>query len=75
MESTQFAIMCLHVHGLDYDDCCSSVALVTGFQVAITILGSGRLENYVGCLEASLKDMFMAPVKLENSSLPVNFDK
>ena len=46
--------------------------LVTGFQVAISILGRGRLEDYVECLENTLQAKSMVKIDLENSSLPVS---
>ena len=42
--------------------------------MAIGILGSGRLDGYVDCLEESLENMFDTPansINLINSSLPV----
>lgn len=48
------------------------VILVTGLQVAIGILGRGRLDKYVGCLEESLLVSFEVPVNL-TSDLPVSY--
>jgi hypothetical protein len=51
----------------------SLVVLVTGLQVAISILGKGRLDRYVECLEENLQDSFGIPdVALTNTSLPVS---
>ena len=46
--------------------------LVTGIQIAIAILGSGRLDSYVGCLEQSLEQLFNKSFDIPaNSTLPV----
>ncbi len=48
------------------------VFLVTGIQVAIIFLGSGRLDDYVECLEDSLEEAINASVDLSNTtSIPV----
>ena len=56
------------------------VAVVTGIQIAIAVLGgfrSVRLERYVGCLEASLeeslKDAGVENVSVSSIDLPSNF--
>lgn len=49
----------------------SLVVLVTGIQVAIIFLGSGRLDDYVGCLEESLQQTSVGTVDLTDTSIPV----
>ena len=49
----------------------SLVVLVTGIQVAIIFLGSGRLDDYVGCLEESLQQTSIGTVNLTDTSIPV----
>ena len=46
--------------------------MVTGLQIAIAILGQGRLDEYEDCLEQSLSEQLMINVTIpSNSSIPV----
>ncbi len=51
---------------------CTIGILVTGLQVTIVILGRGKLDRYVECLEESLLEQFNATVLIPvNSTIPV----
>ena len=59
--------LCTHISSY------SLVIIVTGIQVTISFLGRGRLDNYVGCLEESLREISNVPVNLTNSPIPVSW--
>ena len=49
------------------------VILVTGVQVAISVLARGRLDSYVKCLEESLQvSLNVSEVDLTDTMLPVS---
>ena len=52
-----------------------TVAVVTGLQIAIAVLGGfrkSRLNQYVGCLEASLQAVVDQDMNVDGLTLPEN---
>ena len=64
------SITCTHTHTHT-----RTVAVVTGLQIAIAVLGGfrkSRLDQYVGCLEASLQAVVDQDMNVDGLTLPDN---